>query len=107
MNAMCRPSLCVLLVIACCSFAAGAGKPSPKQSEYEQFIQPFREKGLPGLFRGPKVPLQLIVTAFTDDDSQKHAKDPFSLPTRYGCEVAADGQVSHFHSGPFGAQGGG
>ncbi len=114
MNATCRSCLCVFFVIGCMS-AWTEDKPGPKRSEYDRFIQSYTGKVEPGWFPGPKgefdrvqVPLKLIVTAIENDGPQANAQEPeFFLPTRYGCQVAADGRVYIFYKDSMGSRGGG
>ena len=88
MNAICRLCLCVAFVISCVSAWADE-KPSPKRSEYEQFIQPYMETAPQGWFPGPEnrsekivhtsnvqVRLKLVVTAIEGDEPQAKGQEP-------------------------------
>lgn len=101
MNAVCRPCLCMVVVIGCIA-AQAEEKPGPKRSEYDQFIQPYMAKAKPGRFPGPKgtsdkiqVPLRLIVTAIAGDEPQANTREPeFLRQGESRCEVSVDGQTN-------------
>lgn len=111
MNAMCRPCLCVVVVIGCIAAHAGE-KPSPKQSEYDQFIRYYTGKVEPEWLPGPKgsvdgavVPLKLIITAI-EGDQPPVINGVQNLLEMRGTRVAANGQVMYFHRNVMGEKGG-
>ena len=114
MNAICRPCLFVVVVIGCISAQADE-KPSPKRTEYDEWIKPCTAKAESGWFPGPKgatanveTPLKLIVTVVENDEPQAKGEElSFSRKSVYGCQVAIDGQVRYFFHGPRGSKGSG
>ena len=115
MNAMCPPCLCVFSVIGCISLAGAEEKPGPSRTAYDQWVQTYRTGAPTGWFPGPEdtpkrvpVPLRLVVTAIEGDEPQANGQEPvFPRQSSHGCQVAADGRVSHFYHGPMGSKGGG
>ncbi len=113
MNAMCRPCLYVVVVIGCGSFEVAEEKPSPKRSEYDEFIKYHTGKVEPEWFPGPKgsvdgavVPLKLIVTAFEGDQPPVINGLQNLSESGRGFRVAADGQVEYFRRDGMGEKGG-
>ncbi len=115
MNVVLRASVSALLFTAWISLAGCQEKPSLERREYDQWIQTFRTGSPAGWFPGPEgltknveVPLKLVVTAIEGDEPQANRQEPILFrQSSHGCEVAADGRVSHFYHGPMGSKGSG
>ena len=66
MNAMCRPCLYVVVVIGCGSFEVAEEKPSPKRSEYDEFIKYHTGKVEPEWFLDQRLGRRSCGAAETD-----------------------------------------
>ena len=91
-------------------------KPSPSQSEYQEWIKPYtvRQPYLgwfpetKGSLKNVQVPLKLVVTAVEGGEPRAGARKPtISMQISRGSEVAADGRVRFFHRYEFGSGSGG
>ena len=95
MNAMCRPCLCVVVVIGCVA-AQAEEKSSPKRSEYDEWVRQHTiEARTQGFLKGPdateevQVPIKVVITAVYGEEDPANTRSGF-VDTIY---ISIDGRI--------------
>src|SRR5262245_50427400 len=73
--------------------------------QYDNWVRPYISLPLTSYFQGHEVRIKLIITAIEGDEEIPSARATHALNDKtvaYGCQISADGRVSHFYRSSMG-----